>query len=699
VPAASRSRALWSVLLVLASGIAGACAGGSPAASLTPNAPPAARLSDADVQLLASLLEVGDTRRADTVLVDRALGSRTSLVRAYAARTIGRNGIASRAVVLRSLVSDPDSVVAADAAFALGLLRDSVATTVLTAALTGPPSVIAAAAWSLGEIGEKGRASLEATLRSGQPTGSLPDVLQAAAKLRSVPAALVIPYLAREDMYVRRSAVYALTRSRVPPAVTALMALEERLSRDAREPGSGRSDTEVDLRSYLARGLARTVAGDSLAAGALTALRRLVDDPHPHVRINAIRSLATYGPSARADLVRHLRDADANVRIALAQSLGGVLGTASADWTEAWAADTGFTFRRALLSAAIRAGIRLAAVDPNNSDAWQRRADWRFRAAAAEAGGAGSTSDVDAIVVPLLRDGDGRVRNAAFGAAVARADSAGSESKPYSRESLRRALVDLDPFVRATILDAIRPRARAADALLAIAAWRRAAHDTDNDARLAALRVIAAAWNADSTSFDGLRDSLSSLPAPDDPLERAVVRTVGPLSSWPRTGAAPRPVSWYADQVRTILSPDAAGHPTRATITTARGAVHVLLFGADAPLTVSNFAQLARRGYYNGVAFHRVVPNFVAQDGDPRGDGSGGPGYAIRDELNRRWYDRGAVGMALSGPDTGGSQYFLAHSPQPHLDGHYTVFGHVTDGFDVLDALVQGDRILSITIE
>ena len=130
-----------------------------------------------------------------------------------------------------------------------------------------------------------------------------------------------------------------------------------------------------------------------------------------------------------------------------------------------------------------------------------------------------------------------------------------------------------------------------------------------------------------------------------------------------------------------------------------RGTVVVEFFGADAPFTVSTFVALARRGYYNGLAFHRVVPNFVAQDGDPRGDGSGGPGYAIRDELNRRWYTRGAVGMALSGPDTGGSQYFLSHSPQPHLDGHYTVFGHVSAGFDVLDAIVQGDRISRVIIQ
>jgi cyclophilin family peptidyl-prolyl cis-trans isomerase len=107
---------------------------------------------------------------------------------------------------------------------------------------------------------------------------------------------------------------------------------------------------------------------------------------------------------------------------------------------------------------------------------------------------------------------------------------------------------------------------------------------------------------------------------------------------------------------------------------------------------------LARAGYYRDVRFHRVVPNFVAQDGDPRGDGNGGPGYAIRDELNVQRYSRGAVGMALSGPDTGGSQYFLTLSAQPHLDARYTIFARVVEGFAVMDVLVQGDRIHDIVV-
>ena len=139
-------------------------------------------------------------------------------------------------------------------------------------------------------------------------------------------------------------------------------------------------------------------------------------------------------------------------------------------------------------------------------------------------------------------------------------------------------------------------------------------------------------------------------------------------------------------------------NPPRATIHTERGSITLELFGVDAPLTVYNFITLARRGYYDDLIFHRVVPNFVVQDGDPAGTGSGGPGYSIRDELNPRRYERGVLGMALSGPDTGGSQYFITHSPQPHLDGGYTVFGRVVAGFAALDAIVEGDRIVRVEI-
>jgi len=118
--------------------------------------------------------------------------------------------------------------------------------------------------------------------------------------------------------------------------------------------------------------------------------------------------------------------------------------------------------------------------------------------------------------------------------------------------------------------------------------------------------------------------------------------------------------------------------------------------GPDAPLTVDNFLRLVARRFFDRNRWHRVVPNFVVQDGDPRGDGFGGPGGAIRDELNRNRYDGPVLGMALSGPDTGMSQWFINLSAQPHLDGTYTVFGRVVNGAATLTRITQGDVIRTI---
>jgi cyclophilin family peptidyl-prolyl cis-trans isomerase len=136
--------------------------------------------------------------------------------------------------------------------------------------------------------------------------------------------------------------------------------------------------------------------------------------------------------------------------------------------------------------------------------------------------------------------------------------------------------------------------------------------------------------------------------------------------------------------------------PRTVEVRTERGAFTLRLACPEAPLTCLNFLQLAGQGFYDGLRFHRVVPDFVIQAGDPRGDGVGGPGYSIRDEIGPLRYTRGAVGMALAGPDTGGSQFFVTLSPQPHLDGGYTLFGQVVAGEEVLDRIVQGDRIESV---
>jgi len=151
-----------------------------------------------------------------------------------------------------------------------------------------------------------------------------------------------------------------------------------------------------------------------------------------------------------------------------------------------------------------------------------------------------------------------------------------------------------------------------------------------------------------------------------------------------------------ADYVRAVSRKNGT---VKAVFTTEKGNFTIELAPEDAPLTVDNFIKLAKSNYFNGLEVHRVVPNFVMQDGDPRGDGNGGPGWQIRCEINMLEYERGAVGMALSGKDTGGSQWFVTHSPQPHLDGGYTVFGKVNEsGMKIVDSIVRGDRILSVKI-
>ncbi|TXH67273.1 MAG: peptidylprolyl isomerase, partial [Lysobacteraceae bacterium] len=133
---------------------------------------------------------------------------------------------------------------------------------------------------------------------------------------------------------------------------------------------------------------------------------------------------------------------------------------------------------------------------------------------------------------------------------------------------------------------------------------------------------------------------------------------------------------------------------------TERGPIRIELHADKAPLTVANFVNLARRGFYNGLVFHRVIPRFMIQGGCPHGRGNGGPGYRFEDETNNGLrHERGVLSMANAGPNTNGSQFFITHVPCPHLDGMHTVFGKVLEGQDVVDSIRQGDTINSIRIE
>ncbi|HNR25558.1 MAG TPA: peptidylprolyl isomerase [Methanobacteriaceae archaeon] len=136
----------------------------------------------------------------------------------------------------------------------------------------------------------------------------------------------------------------------------------------------------------------------------------------------------------------------------------------------------------------------------------------------------------------------------------------------------------------------------------------------------------------------------------------------------------------------------------KARIETDKGVIELTLFEKEAPNTVANFEKLAKSGYYDGLTFHRVIPNFVIQGGCPKGDGTGGPGYTIKCEINPHKHGTGALSMAHAGKDTGGSQFFITHSPQPHLDGVHTVFGKVIKGMDVVNAINANDVMRKVTV-
>ena len=283
----------------------------------------------------------------------------------------------------------------------------------------------------------------------------------------------------------------------------------------------------------------------------------------------------------------------------------------------------------------------------------------------------------------------------------------------WAEESACRAIAELIPRARSLLSSpdfavraaAARALARAptpGDAVSLTGMLRRAQADSASDAALAALDGLLAIWKSSAAGKAAVESEfLKSTPRPGDYVLRAWAE-----SNWPELASKWGPVSPiatgrtmqdYRDLVRRFVLPTSPDRLPHVFVEVdQKGTIELELFGSEAPITVANYLRLTDHRYFDRARFHRVVPNFVAQDGDPRGDGNGGPAYAIRDEINMHRYMTSVVGMALSGPDTGGSQWFFNLSPQPSLDGIYTVFGRVVNGTGTVQHVVQGDLIRSI---
>jgi cyclophilin family peptidyl-prolyl cis-trans isomerase/HEAT repeat protein len=620
----------------------------------------------------------------------RLLTDEEARTRRRAALAIGRVGLAEGIPGLQQALGDPEFEVRQMAAFALGLIGDPSARPALLNALKdSEPMVQGRAAEALGAIGDKTdapavAAMVKAFIQGGALMNVAADDLAWPLAPPTEATRLGLYALVRLGSYDDLASTvvdangapvstwwpvaYALGRSGDARAVPALMALL---------PTPGRFTA-----AFAARGL-----GTLKAQNAAAALRDIVDkrQREPAVVIEAMRALAAIRDAASRSLFQRILaegEADPTLRLEAANALGALRSAESIDFIIDLMSDPAPGIR----AAAIRA---LAAIDTETFlttlSGMDPDRDWTARVALAEALATLPGSQGEARLVAMLQDRDQRVVPAVLRALIT--------AKAANAQTILVDHLKADDFV---------VRATAANGLLELKATgaARALYDayqaTSGDTIYVARAAILTALNTldPATARPMLQQALQDKDWALRVKAATLLRDQGVPDA--ATAMRPAPVRPMDDATRqSLLAPQFSPH---AFIQVDRGTVEIELAITDAPMTVANFIDLARKGFFNGIAIHRVVPDFVIQDGDPRGDGEAGPGYTIRDELNEQPYLRGTVGMALDWKDTGGSQWFITHSPQPHLDARYTVFGHVVNGIEIVDRIQPWDVVRRVQI-
>jgi cyclophilin family peptidyl-prolyl cis-trans isomerase/HEAT repeat protein len=611
-------------------------------------------------------------------------------IRRRAAISMGRVGLSDAVPALTTLLADTDSDVRQAALFALGLIGDRTASpAVLPLLQDASPLARGRAAEALGLMAAEDAAPAIAKMAaeyaaSPAVSGMTPDDekwpgppeaeafklgLFALVRLRaydSLAAAALRPD--GQPVSIWWPVAYALQRIGDPRAIPALRQL-----------------TQVKGRytpAFAARGLGR--AKDSGAGDVLLPLLDPATQPREVVgsTIIALRDLALMPAGARLGAIAADPDADSTLRM---EALTTIAAMKAIDQlpivqdliTDDWPA---------LRAAAIRAA---AAIDPDTFtlilSGLEIDRHWMGRAALADALGAQPAETALPRLMTLLKDEDKRVVPRVLRSLV-------RQKAPEVESILYAHLKEADYVIRETAAELIGQLKPAGGLAALREAYDAGQPDAAYSARAAAVSAMAA-YGADGS--EGVRAALADKDWAVRVRAAELLTKLDPSGDH-RSAIRPvpgSPIAAYEDPQ--LIAPATSPH---VFIDTERGTIEFELAVLDAPQTSRSFIALARKGFFNGLQVHRVVANFVMQDGDPRGDGEGGPGYTIRDEPNERPYLRGTVGMALSWKDTGGSQFFITHSPQPHLDGQYTAFGHVVNGMDVVDRVRVGDTIKSIRI-
>jgi cyclophilin family peptidyl-prolyl cis-trans isomerase/HEAT repeat protein len=610
-------------------------------------------------------------------------------IRRRAALAAGRIGSPAAVVALTPLLADPEVEVRQMAAFALGLIGDRAAVDALLAALKDPEAVVRArAAEALGNIGDAraapaiaqlviAAAPREVTVRGDDPASASDPWLEARLGLfalvrlkdaRAAETALLVSGRPRFDWWAATWAAMRLEMPALKPVLLAAVRSTDPLSRAwaVRGLGALKDPADADAVLPLLRDRDEGVVVNAIRAAALLGDPRAVPTVAAHVgspsaaiRVEALRALAALPPdrTQRERIVNELASDQPAVRAAALLALAKVDRDDFALVLSSLDADP---------SPFVRAGLA---------------------AALAEIGGEASAG----ILTAMLKEPDP-------GALAAVLEAIRKVRGADSGDILRRHLEHPDFVVRVAAVEGLAALKTPGLGATLPPVYTRALADADIDVRAGVVDALAAL--TDERSRATLRQA-----AAGDPSRVVRARAIAALRA--QKLEAPDPGETDVDRppldYREALAPydpmpDVALFTPRAILHTKQGKIEIHLNVVEAPLNVASFIDLARRGFYNGLSFHRVVPHFVIQGGDPRGDGSGGAGYAVPSEIGQRPFGRGTVGIADSGKDTGGSQFFITHTPTPHLDGRYTVIGWVAAGMDVVDKIRQGDVIERVEI-
>jgi peptidylprolyl isomerase len=487
------------------------------------------------------------------------------------------------------------------------------------------------------------------------------------------------------DEEVRWRAAYALMRlysgGQITPDSTAtknlMAALKDRSARvrmqTARAIGAMKSAAALELLTeagkhdadWRVRVNATAALGNLDFAGLPT--RFALNDTSEHVRLTVIRALGTATE-------RMLRNNFLQETQPVKEFLRARLQDSHAAWREQAAAASALAqiFKKEAFAELAR-----HAAHPHPI----------FRSRLAEAFGITAASEAFPYLEQMARDSAMNVRIAALEALPKL--PAGARATPIYLKALQGGDAVITAIAAQNLAtDSLRRKNHAAAIM---AAYQKLKPPVDAEA--AQMIFAALAQCGDLNAKPLLEEALQ---IPDKPVTRAAAEALKKLTGGDYSNRIPKEIKPAQDFTYKDIQNLAKAS---ATIQTNKGNIEITFYPEAAPLTSLNFVRLAQKGYFDGLLIHRVVPNFVIQTGDPRGDGWGGPGYAIRSEFSRWRYTRGMVGMASAGTDTEGSQFFITHSEQPHLDGKYTIFARVKSGMEVVDILQVGDRMEKVAIQ